>query len=917
MTTRMIERWFPCAEVSLCSTGRGWGSGFAEKSLFPWFASRPLAQAKAAVICSLLPWPDDEHEQERLKELVRDSMEGYDAKNSELRQELAKHYPNGAKMCDPFSGRAMIPLEAARLGIQAWGIDYSPVATVAGKLLADYPLRDWNDEPDLPFDGYQQHRTEHFTESRLLRDVRFVLGFVDDRYTDAMGEFYPVVNGKRPWGYVWAITLPCTNCGNRFPITGSLTLRNPKSKKRPKVDDPGQSYRIIADSASPGTFRTEVHDGLPRSQPTLVNVSGKRGKTAVCCFCGHPHPLETVKRMMFDDLKEDVLLVVADIDNEVGKRYREPTKRDLEALESVASALDAESAFAPGLPASPTERLDPGLSPGFIGPVGYGYRSWGELCNERQTLGFVRLARIIDAVCRDVLAAGISRDYAAALTGYAASNLVRRITRSTRSAMLQLPEQAIRHIFFNESSISHSFDYFETGCGQGPGTWGSLSKHTVRNFRRQIDRVSGIPVVVQRGLAMEIPLPDKCLDAVVTDPPYDAMINYCDSSDLFFVWLKRALITSDPWFGVTTDPDGLQEKTYEAVIKKIQKKDSLVQDHRTEAHYKDCITKAFIQTRLKTKRDGVVSIVFGHGDPDAWTRVLTAISDAGLVLTGSWPASTEKGGRQDGEYIDNTIMMACRAAAADRPVGDVRRVDDEVRAEIAQRVPKWTADGLADSDQRMAAIAPAMEVVGRYSEVRDFTGVPVPIQHFLGLAHKAVEEAANVRIDKFQLTDFDQRTRFAISWARQHGRRVAAASEARWQRLSYDMSDSDVEGIIIKDKGGSRLAYGDEFAETPRSHHLHSTSAVIDIALAVAAEGRSLSDIADALHLLNRENDEMLWAAMTELARLVGEGDPDGQIWAWAVRNRQLICGQAQRARTEHQQEREHKAAQDSQTRLF
>ena len=90
--------------------------------------------------------------------------------------------------------------------------------------------------------------------------------------------------------------------------------------------------------------------------------------------------------------------------------------------------------------------------------------------------------------------------------------------------------------------------------------------------------------------------------------------------------------------------------------------------------------------------------------------------------------------------------------------------------------------------------------------------------------------------------------------------------------------------------------------------NLHSTSAVIDIALAVAAEGRSLSDIADALHLLDRENDEMLWAAMSELARLVGEGDDDGQIWAWAVRNRHLICGQAQRARTEHQKELEVKA---------
>ena len=231
MTTRMIERWFPCAEVSKYSA-KGWGAGFAEKSLFPWFASRPLAQAKAAVICSLLPWPDDEQEQERLKKMVRGAMEGYDAKNSELRKELAKHYPDGAKMCDPFSGRAMIPLEAARLGIQAWGIDYSPVATLAGKLLADYPLRNWDNQPDLPFDGYQQHKTDHFTEPRLLCDVGFVLRHVAERYEESMGEFYPVVDNKRPWGYVWAITLPCTNCGNRFPLTGSLKLRNPNPKKK-------------------------------------------------------------------------------------------------------------------------------------------------------------------------------------------------------------------------------------------------------------------------------------------------------------------------------------------------------------------------------------------------------------------------------------------------------------------------------------------------------------------------------------------------------------------------------------------------------------------------------------------------------------------------------------------------------------
>ena len=148
--TRMIERWFPCEDVSQNSDS-GWGSGNSEKMIFTWFAARPLAQAKAAVVCSLLPWPDDEAEQARLQALVRKSMTGRDAAHRELTEELAKHYPDGASMLDPFSGRAMIPLEAARLSVKAWGIDISPVATLAGSLLADYPLRDWSSEPLTPF----------------------------------------------------------------------------------------------------------------------------------------------------------------------------------------------------------------------------------------------------------------------------------------------------------------------------------------------------------------------------------------------------------------------------------------------------------------------------------------------------------------------------------------------------------------------------------------------------------------------------------------------------------------------------------------------------------------------------------------------------------------------------------------------
>ncbi len=51
---RLIDTWFPCPEVD-AAVGTPAGSGLSEKALFTWFASRPIAQARAAVLCSLLP----------------------------------------------------------------------------------------------------------------------------------------------------------------------------------------------------------------------------------------------------------------------------------------------------------------------------------------------------------------------------------------------------------------------------------------------------------------------------------------------------------------------------------------------------------------------------------------------------------------------------------------------------------------------------------------------------------------------------------------------------------------------------------------------------------------------------------------------------------------------------------------------
>ena len=805
-------------------------------------------------------------------------MGDYDAAHGEIVAEINRYYPDGASILDPFAGRAIIPSEAARLGIKSWGIEYSPVATLAGTLLADYPMRDWSQEPLLPFEDYQTADLDRATTPRLLYDVKYILDLIGKRYESEMCEFYPIVNGKRPWGYLWAITLPCVNCGRRFPITGSYELRKPNLKK----NDLGQSYYIETIGLK-GKYRVIIHEGSPKCDPTLIQKKGNKGRIAICLFCDHVHAHEIHTRLRGDGKSRDILLVVADIDSEYGKKYREPSQAEIESIKDATNSLNREPPFAADLPAVPNEK-----ALGSTGPrdyARYGYHTYSDFWSHRQMLGLIKLSRIIKNIGNELLNNGISPDYVAALSGYSSSVLTRKISRSTRGAHLRIPTQDAGPIFRNGPPVPFGSDFFETGCGAGPGTWLSLAKSTVQSLRRQLNRVSGCSAHIQQGTAMDLPIPDATFTAVVTDPPYAEMVEYSDASDIFYVWLKRALIVSHPEFGLSANFAGIQDKTDEAVVKLTWRRSG---DHRTPDHYYHSITEALSEIRRVLEPSGVVSIMFGHDDPEVWNRFLSTINEAGLVLTGSWPALTEFGSQLGKVNIETTLTLVCRSANLDRPEGQMLEVDREVRQEILDRIPLWQTAGLTLLDQRMASYGPAMEVVGRYSKIYDKAGNPVSLGSYLAKARRYVEEAADIRIGNTPLEVFDPRSHFGLFWTHMYGRTVVPGSEVRWLRLGWEMTAEDTKGLIEKQGQGYRLIFASEI-EQPRERN-----AVIDVVLAVAGAGKSIKDIATVLVDTDRVDDELLWDSISHLAQHVGEADRDGDVWTWAVRNRSFITGSSQ-----------------------
>ncbi|MGD1225785.1 DUF1156 domain-containing protein [Streptomyces krungchingensis] len=882
MTSRMIDHWFPCAAVDEAVATPA-GSGLSEKALFTWFASRPIAQARAAVLTALLP------DKENLQKLVCDAVT---MGNAQTLEQLADHvredYPKDRPVIlDMFSGRGIIPLEAARLGFTTAALDLSPVATLATKLLTVYPMMDWSKERDLPFvsdeieadeaDEPRLFTDENPEEPRLVSDVQIVLAEVGKRAAEAVTDLYPQSpDGSTPWGYLWAVSIPCDNCGTRFPLVGSTALRHPYKY----TGDEGQAFRLVEDG---DRWRAEVHDGLPVEHPTFSSASGRRGKSARCPneSCGHLHTLDSVKAKGFAGQYQDELLAAADLVQIPAPTTRNPKRtverkvfRNLTAADRDAIS-DAEAAAARlsptnDLTAIPNERIPEGNA-SQIDASGYGFTTFASLMVTRQAVYTAELVKAIRACHTDMIASGITPSYALALTSYAAGNLVRKLRRSSRGCRVNKhgkPDGSKQNrldahdIFANESGITFAFDSFETGPAAGPGTWASVSKSGLAPLTKHVRALPSFaaPARVRRGSALALPYRDASVDAVITDPPYYEMIAYSDVSDYFYVWLRRVLFDLDPDLFAE---GSLQNKTDEV----IHKPSVVKTEHRTREFYETSLSRAFSEAKRVLKSDGHLVVVFGHSDPEAWLRLLSALHAAGFVVTSSWPSRSESSNTGVAS-IKVTVTIGCQVAAPARPVATAAQVDREVTEAVKVACREWDRDGLALTDQLMAAYGPAMGIYGRYSKVLKPDGNRAELDRYLTLARTAVRDATALKLDALPLETFDAPTRFAVFWQRLYGRTDVPKGEARFLAQADNLRLEELRGpLLTESKSGFKLRLDAPSAVSARL----STFEVVRAMAAAWSAGGTEAVAAVMAHADRQPNDAHLWAVVGEInAQLPG-----------------------------------------------
>nr|WP_322815379.1 DUF1156 domain-containing protein [Chloroflexus sp.] len=196
-------------------------------TLHLWWARRPLATARAVLFAQLVddpsavpeefPTPEaQERECQRLFRLIERLVKWESTTDEALlaaaREEIWKswrrtcrdnaQHPRAVELFnpdqlpafhDPFAGGGAIPLEAQRLGLEAYASDLNPVAVLINKAMIEIPPRFRGHPPVNPVDRQRAYLETWQGAQGLAADVRYYGQWMRDEAERRIGQLYPKV----------------------------------------------------------------------------------------------------------------------------------------------------------------------------------------------------------------------------------------------------------------------------------------------------------------------------------------------------------------------------------------------------------------------------------------------------------------------------------------------------------------------------------------------------------------------------------------------------------------------------------------------------------------------------------------------------------------------------------------------------
>ena len=750
---RLAEVDFPIAGVSKHAVREKSIRHGHPSTLHLWWARRPLASSRAVLMALLLPDPCDKHCPEAFKQNARKLLPtvgcGKGETDKELRRGLLKFiadfadwslaanptYLNVSRalvkaaqgdeaplVVDPFAGGGSIPLEALRLGCEAFASDLNPVACLILKVMLE----------DIPRHG-----------PGLAEELRRTGAEIKRKAKRELADLYPKdPDGAKPIAYLWARTVWCEapNCGAEIPLMRSFWLcKKPKRKWALR-------HRVERDEEMPSRVEFDIFEPKVDSEVRSGTVTRAR---ATCPCCGAVLPPERVREQLaaqqggadtiFDERGRRtggarMTAVVTLRPEKTGRHYRLPTDADYAAVrkaqERVGQILDEwEHSAKHGLSPVPDEPLPP------IGTLGfrvqrYGMLQWGDLFTARQKAALCSLGSMLTEGC-----AAAVLDLVALAEGKAAD--------LSNSGAPWKPDAECPVHMLSSQKIPPFWDWAEPALlAESSGSFTSAYERSASTLESAFSFPYCTGSVHLHDASDAMPLPHESAGVWFTDPPYYDAIPYSDLSDFFLVWLKRALpqhhLVHDPY-----DPDNpLTPKDREAVQDESKIVDGRPKDR---AWFEETMAKAFAEGRRVLREDGIGSVVFAHTTTEGWEALLSGMIRGGWTITGSWPIATESATRlrvRESAALATSVHLICRPRPENSPVGDWADVLHELPRRVADWMEYLQNEGIRGADLVFACVGPALEIFSRYQAVETAEGGAVELAEYLEKVWEVVGRAA-------------------------------------------------------------------------------------------------------------------------------------------------------------------------------
>ena len=803
---RLAEVDFPIAVVSKHAAREKSIRHGHPSTLHLWWARRPLASSRAVLLALLLPDPCDPNCPEEFKRQAGEILSAVrqpPANDEELQKALlwfigafanwdmashptylqvgrnlvkAAHGEEVPLVVDPFAGGGSIPLEALRLGCEAFASDLNPVACLILKVMLE----------DIPRHG-----------PALADELRRVGGEIKAEVQKELADLYPLdPDGATPIAYLWARTVRCEapNCGAEIPLMRSFWLCKKARRKR--------ALRAGVVRANGETPRVEFEIFEPRADND-VRMGTVARANATCICCGAVVPPERVRAQLVDqrggaDIVFDkrgrriggarLTAVVALKSNETGRHYRLPADSDYAAANAAQHRLaevlrEWERGGKQGLCPVPDEPL-PLMSGTFNVPL-YGIKTWGDLFTARQKMTLIKLAQAISTSTEPVkslLAIALDRtaDGSASVSSWLATG------------------EEVKHVFTRQA-LPIVWDFGESNyLSNASRTWASAINSVAMVVSSASSRVS----VGQAEFAdaTSHPLPDQSTDVWFTDPPYYFAVPYADLSDFFFVWLKR--VSASVSF-LADSPDlssKLTPKNEE--LCEMAHWDPERYSHKDQRFFEDGMAAAFAEGRRVLSENGVGSVIFAHKTTEGWEALLAGLIRGGWTITGSWPIATEMATRlraRDSAALATSIHLVCRPRPEDAVTGDWADILRELPRRAGHWMERLQAEGIRGADLVFACVGPALEVFSRYSRVETADGREVGLAEYLEKVWEVVGRTALENV----LGATEAKARNGLAGAMEEDARLTALFLWTLQ-ATEETSDAeyDEEGVRDSAEGG-------------------------------------------------------------------------------------------------------------------